>query len=74
MNLQDTWDACDAFQEWCKSQGLQPHEAVQVAEMFIAKMIAYNATSDDNLEAKFDLVNEAIRDSVALCLVQGLGS
>lgn len=70
MTTQDMWKATNALQSWFISQSLPPHEAVQVAEMFIARLIAENATSDENLEKKLSLVNSTVRDFSGFCLLQ----
>lgn len=67
-NAKDLFDASDAMQDWCLSQDLLPADAVMVAEMFIARMIAANGTSSVNFEAKFDLVDRSVRSYTAFCM------
>lgn len=69
-SVKDTWQASDSLQAWFQSQELKPAEAVMVAEMFIARLIAINSTSIYNMEDKFSLTNRTIRDFAEFALIQ----
>lgn len=69
-SVKDTWQASNSLQDWFQSQELEPAEAAMVAEMFIARLIAANATSIYNMEDKFSLTNRTIRDFTEFALIQ----
>lgn len=69
-SVKDTWQVSNSLQAWFQSQELKPAEAVMVAEMFIARLIATNATSMFNMEDKFSLTNRTIRDFAEFALIE----
>lgn len=66
----DIWAASNSLQDWMQSQDLPPDRAVMVAEMFIARLIAANATSPQNIEEKFSLTNRTLREFTAFSILQ----
>lgn len=60
--LKDIEDAGVALIGWFRSQDVSPADSIMVCESFLGKMIAANGKGPADIEEKFALANDTIRE------------